>query len=130
MLTSRSGIGAISRNIANGRMLTYLRTLPELSLTIEAVDATDSGAMAALVARQEKPIGGCVLMTLQLVDKLFINQTDDDFNPVVANKLESWKILESVLDLSSLDFVVGFSSVSGLGGIPGQSNYTRYLISI
>jgi hypothetical protein len=106
--------------------LTYLKNLPDFDISVEAADATDKAAMNEVVKRivMERPLGGCILMTLQLEDGLFINLTDREFNEVVKNKVESWHTLEAVCNIGSLDFVVGFSSAAALAGSPGQSNYT------
>lgn len=102
----------------------YLERLPDLSLSLEAVDASDHKATAELVNSLKKPIGGCFLMSLVLSDKSFANQTEDDFEKVFEAKTAAFQNLAHSVDISSFDFFVAFSSVAALLGSAGQSNYT------
>jgi len=105
-----------------------LEQLPDLSLSLEAVDAGDHNATARVIKSIEKPIGGCFLMSLVLSDKAFLNQTEDDFEKVFEAKTTAFRNLEHALDIASLDFFVSFSSVAALFGSAGQSNYTRCVL--
>ncbi|KAF8503015.1 ketoacyl-synt-domain-containing protein [Hysterangium stoloniferum] len=126
VLTSRRGRESLRRTnqTAGLRTVQYLERRPDLSLSLEAVDATDYEATAALIKSLQKPIGGCFLMSLVLSDKSFANQTEDDFEKVFDAKTTAFQNLSHALDINTLDFFVSFSSVAALFGSAGQSNYT------
>ena len=69
------------------------------------------------------PIGGCFLMTLHLIDGLFMAQTEETFHTVAQSKLSVFKAFCSAFDVGSLDFFVSFSSMMAVTGNIGQSNY-------
>ncbi|GJJ10518.1 Type I Iterative PKS [Clathrus columnatus] len=125
VLTSRRGIDTLhsSNQIASLRMVQHLENLPDLKLSLRAVDASNAIATSELIASLQKPIGGCFLMTMVLSDKSFTNQTKEDFEKVFASKTTAFRNLEQAIDINSLDFFVSFSSVAALFGSPGQSNY-------
>lgn len=125
VLTSRRGIETLhsSNQVASLRMVKHLESIPDLSLSLRAVDASDPLATAELVKSLQKPIGGCFLMTMVLSDKSFTNQTKEDFEKVFASKTTAFRNLERATSLDALDFFVSFSSVAALFGSPGQSNY-------
>ncbi|KIJ23410.1 hypothetical protein M422DRAFT_56842 [Sphaerobolus stellatus SS14] len=126
VLTSRRGRETLRRTgqTASLRTLRYLERLPDLSLSLEAVDAGDHEATSNLVKSLEKPIGGVFLMSLVLSDKAFMNQTEDDFEKVFEAKTIAFQNLAHILRIDALDFFVSFSSVAALFGSAGQSNYT------
>ena len=95
----------------------------DLTLKIEASDATSALDMRQLVETIEEPIGGCFLMTLVLSDGFFASQTEDRIRRVVNSKWDSLKTFDSVVPIQTLDFFVSFSSVNALMGRHGQSNY-------
>lgn len=129
-MTSRRGRESLRRTnqTSSLRTVQYLERLPDLSLSLEAVDASDYAATAELIKSLQKPIGGCFLMSLVLSDKSFANQTDDDFERVFEAKTAAFQNLAHAVDISSFDFFVSFSSVAALFGSAGQSNYTRYVV--
>jgi len=126
VLTSRRGRESLRRTnqTAGLRTVQYLERLPDLSLSLEAVDATDYEATAALIKSLHKPLGGCFLMSLVLSDKSFANQTEDDFEKVFEAKTTAFQNLSHAININTLDFFVSFSSVAALFGSAGQSNYT------
>ncbi|KAF8508000.1 hypothetical protein JB92DRAFT_3121331 [Gautieria morchelliformis] len=126
VLTSRRGRGSLrnTNQTASLRTVEYMEWLPDLSLSLEAVDASDYEATARLVQSLQRPIGGCFLMSLVLSDKSFANQTSDDFRKVFAAKTVAFGNLARATDISAFDFFVSFSSVAALFGSAGQSNYT------
>ena len=79
--------------------------------------------MVALLGNLSAPLGGCMLMAALLNDRTFSSHTQETFDVVFPPKVDAFKILERVVDLNSLDFVVTYSSISGLFGNPGQTNY-------
>ena len=105
------------------RMLAYLEGLSDLSLNTAAVDATSEQAMRSLVQGTSAPLGGCMLLSALLNDRIFALHTQETFNIVFPPKVDAFRALESATDLSRLDFVVVLSSISGMFGNPGQTNY-------
>ena len=67
-------------------------------------------------------------MTLALSDGLFVNQSREDFRVVRESKIQSLEAFATVVDIKSLDFFIAFSSVAGLLGTIGQTNYARYVL--
>jgi hypothetical protein len=106
-------------------MLDYLETLPDLNLRVLAVDATSIEAMSAMLKDTKRSIGGCMLMAVTLIDRLFSRQDAASFDAVFAPKVGAMEALQRCLDVSSLDWLVSFSSVSAFFGNAGQTSYAR-----
>ena len=126
VLTSRSGASTLARHgdyIAE-RILVYLQNRHDVTVETLAVDATSPADMAALVSGLKRPLGGCMLLTALLSDSTFASHTEESFERAFPPKLTAFAVLESVVDIPSLDFFIAFSSVTGLFGNPGQTNYT------
>jgi KR domain len=130
VLTSRRGRGSLrnTNQTASLRAVKYMERLPDLALSLEAVDASEYEATARLIRSLQKPIGGCFLMSLVLSDKSFANQTSNDFKKVFAAKTAAFENLARAVDISAFDFFVSFSSVAALFGSAGQSNYTTCVL--
>lgn len=64
-----------------------------------------------------------MLLSVLLNDRLFVSHTQESFERVFPPKVQAFEVLERVLDLNGLDFLVTFSSVSGMFGNAGQTNY-------
>ena len=130
ILTSRSGASSrlLGSDSIASRKLRYLNNRSDLSLRMESCDATDVEATASLIKTIENPLGGCFLMTLALSDGLFVNQSREDFRVVRESKIQSLEAFATVVDIKSLDFFIAFSSVAGLLGTIGQTNYARYVL--
>ncbi|KAI1798467.1 polyketide synthase [Ganoderma leucocontextum] len=124
-LTSRSGPSTLDRagDWVSQRILHHLRTLSDLTLQTPGVDAASEKDMAALLKNVSAPLGGCVLMAALLNDRSFSAHTQDSFDVVFPPKVQAFEVLERVLDINSLDFLITFSSISGVFGNPGQTNY-------
>lgn len=107
--------------------MSYLESLPDLQLLVEAVDATSPIAMRALLASLERPLGGCMILSAAMVDRTFAMQTHESFEASVEAKIGVFHVLEDVLNgkegIEKLEFVVATSSVCGLFGNAGQTNY-------
>ncbi|KAJ7046120.1 putative polyketide synthase [Mycena alexandri] len=125
VLTSRSGEGSLARdrNTPAIRLLAYLRTRPDLKLRLEACDAASPVATAALVRTIEPPLAGCMLLAVIFSDRAFVSHTTDTFYVPFTGKTGALKALEEAVTIPSLDFLVALSSVTGLFGSPGQTNY-------
>lgn len=125
ILTSRNGLESLQRRgdyIAE-RVLKHLQRCTDLSLQVVAADGTSQKEMKDLVDSIKRPLGGCALLAARLSDKMFISQTKESFECAFPPKVEAFHILENVIDIRSLDFFVSFSSISGLFGNAGQTNY-------
>jgi hypothetical protein len=111
------------------RVVEYLLSIPDLILKLEASDATSQESMACLLDTIPIPLGGCMLLSVVLSDRMFAFQNDTDFTKVFAPKTGAYDTLARCIPggLSSLDFFVSFSSVVGLFGNAGQTNYSRFV---
>ncbi|KAL6298494.1 putative polyketide synthase [Sparassis latifolia] len=125
VLTSRSGEKSLQspKNRSPRRLISYLKEQEHLHIRLEAVDATSVAAMQALIASLRRPLGGCMILTAVLSDGLFQHLTESDFSTSFASKSGVLNVMKDTMDIETLDFVVAFSSASGLFGVEGQSNY-------
>ncbi|MEL6677507.1 MAG: SDR family NAD(P)-dependent oxidoreductase, partial [Pseudomonadota bacterium] len=104
------------------------RRLEARGVTVEvrAVDATDKGAMEALleeIAEADVPLRGIVHAAMVLDDALMINQTADRLEAVLSPKVEGARHLDVLTRDHELDHFVLYSSVTTLFGNPGQAGY-------
>lgn len=127
VLTSRSGRKSVAENgsILAKRILSYLETLVDLDLRLEPVDATSTAHMREVVDSLSQPLGGCMLLSVVLADRTFASQTPESFEAPFGPKTRAFRVMEQAMPMDSLDFVITFSSVSGLFGNAGQTNYAR-----
>ncbi|KAJ3873157.1 putative polyketide synthase [Lentinula edodes] len=107
VLTSRSGRQSIDRmsDCLPSRILEYLEGRAQLTLAMEAVDGSDSTAMASFD------------------DRLFFDQDTESFRKSFQSKIGTLDALEKVIDIKKLDFLVSLSSMT-IWGNSGQTNYT------
>lgn len=124
-LTSRSGQSTLDRagDWVSQRILHHLRTLSDLTIQTLAADAASANDMATVLSTLSAPLGGCMLLSVLLNDRLFVSHTQESFERVFPPKVQAFEVLERVVDLNTLDFLVTFSSVSGMFGNAGQTNY-------
>ncbi|KAF8898071.1 hypothetical protein CPB84DRAFT_1748077 [Gymnopilus junonius] len=126
VLTSRSGRKSLdsTSNVVVRRMIKYLEAKDDLRLSLVAVDATDVASTTALLnTLGTTQVGGCIFLTAVLSDGIFRHLTESDFSRVFSAKLDAFAVTKEVFDFQSMDFVVSFTSVSGLFGFGGQTNY-------
>ncbi|KAJ6464059.1 hypothetical protein C8R45DRAFT_1175371 [Mycena sanguinolenta] len=125
ILTSRSGEISLTRdkNTPAIRLLTYLRSIPDLDLRLEACDAASCMATTALVKSASPPLAGCMLMAVVFSDRAYVSHTEESFYIPFEGKERAFLALEQALAIRSLDFLITVSSVTGLFGSPGQTNY-------
>ena len=71
-----------------------------------------------------------MLLSVLLNDRLFVSHTQESFERVFPPKVQAFEVLERVLALNDLDFLVTFSSVSGMFGNAGQTNYATWVTSL
>ncbi|KAI0749993.1 ketoacyl-synt-domain-containing protein [Daedaleopsis nitida] len=125
IMTSRTGPNGLKlkKDFVAQRMLSYLQGRADLHLMLVAVDATSTEDVQLLLRNTPVSLGGCMLLSGLLRDGLFTTQTREVFDSVFSPKVDALRSLEEAIEISSLDFVVSFSSVSALFGNPGQTNY-------
>ncbi|KAJ6449449.1 hypothetical protein C8R45DRAFT_1084229 [Mycena sanguinolenta] len=132
VLTSRRGIESLDPN-ADAMTLAkvaYLESQEDLNITFERCDATSEKEMNYLLDSLSFPIAGCFHMTLVLSNAPFFKQTSDTFRALNDSKLGVFEIFSNKVDVDSLDFFVAFSSISGLLGVLGQTNYASACTSL
>lgn len=105
-----------------------MENLPDLVLRAEAVDALSVDDTARVVKSLERPLGGCMMLSGVLVDRTFTSQSQETFEAPFVPKSHAFQVLEQVISIESLDFIIGFTSISGLLGNAGQTNYARQAI--
>ncbi|KAI1342766.1 hypothetical protein F5Y15DRAFT_428725 [Xylariaceae sp. FL0016] len=73
-------------------------------------------------SRTMPPIKGCINAAMHLEDSIFENMTHEQWRTTIQSKaVTSWNLHELLPD--SLDFFILLSSLSGVYGSAGQSNY-------
>ena len=105
------------------RILRFLQSCKDLTLEAVAVDATSEKDMTAMVNGLKYPIGGCMHLITIYSDGTFASHTQESYDVTFDSKVKSFQVLEKVVDINKLDWLVTFSSVAGLFGNPGQTNY-------
>ncbi|KAI0944350.1 Type I Iterative Polyketide synthase (PKS) [Taiwanofungus camphoratus] len=125
VLTSRSGRNSLIKRgeFYSERILTYLENQPDLLLRTEAVDALSVDGTANLFKSLERPLGGCMMLSGVLADRTFGLQTPETFEAPFIPKVNAFQVVEQVIPINSLDFLISFTSISGLLGNAGQTNY-------
>ncbi|KAJ7200302.1 hypothetical protein GGX14DRAFT_572065 [Mycena pura] len=125
ILTSRRGIASLDpqRDAEVLAKVAYLEGREDLVLRLEKCDATDARMMGILMNSIRVRLAGCFQMTLLLSDGLFLKQTGPNFTAVHDSKVKVFEVFAAAVDVHSLDFYIAFSSISGLIGGVGQSNY-------
>ncbi|KAJ7218352.1 hypothetical protein GGX14DRAFT_356888 [Mycena pura] len=125
VLTSRRGIESLDpiKDAMAMAKVTYLKNQDDCNLRLDKCDATDVSQMNILLHSLPVPIAGCFHMTMVLSDALFFNQTHDTFRRLYDSKLRVFEVFSAHVKIESLDFFVALSSVTGLIGVPGVSNY-------
>ena len=125
ILTSRRGRKFLDTDALEITRLriAYMEKCNDLTIRVEACDATSEPGMRRLIDSIKEPLGGCLLMTLVLSDGLFASQTEDSIRRVVNAKWDSLKTLNMIAPIQTLDFCISLSSINALMGNLGQSNY-------
>ncbi|KAJ7638204.1 putative polyketide synthase [Roridomyces roridus] len=125
VVTSRSGRGTLAqdKNLIARRIFRYLEDLEYLDIDLQAVDGSSADSMRALFGSITRPLGGCLILSGILRDGLFPTLGDDEFTSVAASKTGVLKTLQHTIDVSRLEFLIAFSSVTSIVGTGGQTNY-------
>ncbi len=119
----------LSRRGPNARLETWLAPLRQQGATIwvEAVDVADADAVARLLDRVQQhlpPLKGILHGAGVLADGFLIHQTPEQFQRVMAAKLQGAWNLHQLTQSLDLDWFVLFSSIASQLGSPGQGNYS------
>ncbi|KAK2606646.1 hypothetical protein N8I77_005380 [Diaporthe amygdali] len=91
-----------------------------------ALDISDRMALDKVyseICNTMPPIAGVANAAMVLSDKVFENTTLDNFNAVLAPKVQGSKNLDDLFFSAELEFFVLFSSIASVVGSKGQSNY-------
>ena len=107
------------------RTLSALQSLPDLDLQLIAADATSTDDMRKVVRSLEIELGGCMLLSVVLVDRPFVHQTRDSYDAAFDPKTVAFETLQAVTSVEQMEFCMAFTSVSGFFGNAGQTNYAR-----
>ncbi|RHZ63238.1 uncharacterized protein CDV56_108187 [Aspergillus thermomutatus] len=97
------------------------------TVQIMKLDVTDLGAVDRFkidLAGRLPPVGGVVNGAMVLSDGLFADMTIEDFTKVMRPKVTGSYNLNLIFNDPDLEFFVMFSSLTGVPGNKGQSNYT------
>ncbi|RSL99901.1 hypothetical protein CEP52_009431 [Fusarium oligoseptatum] len=116
----------ISRSIDSKRQ-EYVDKLRQLGVTVEVLkcDVSDALALKPLLedAKQRlPPIKGVINCGMNLKDGIIENMTADRWNDALRPKVQATLNLDLLLK-AQLDFFICLSSVAGIVGSRGQSNY-------
>ncbi len=90
------------------------------------VDVRDSVALSAALAGVRAdwgPVTGIVHGAGVLADKLIADKTDEQFEAVLATKVDGLRALLAATEADPLDVIILFSSVAAVFGNAGQSDY-------
>ena len=120
VLTGRAPLDA-----TKDALLTELRELGAHA-SYAAVDVSDRAAVDALVARiraEHGRLDGILHSAGILRDSFVLKKSEEDFAAVLAPKVAGLVNLDDATREDELDFVVAFSSVAGVLGNVGQSDY-------
>ncbi|KAI0505428.1 hypothetical protein F5B22DRAFT_524155 [Xylaria bambusicola] len=118
----------LSRSAGNGQHdMDFVREIESMGCTIQLVrgDVTNADDVARAVNGTVAPLKGIVQMSMVLRDRMFDNMSFDDWNAVTQPKVQGTWNLHNITSAKGLDldFFLLFSSLSGVIGQVGQSNY-------
>jgi NAD(P)-dependent dehydrogenase (short-subunit alcohol dehydrogenase family) len=88
-----------------------------------SVDITDSDALRSALEPVSDQVTGILHGAGALADRLIESKTNDDFERVVATKVDGLANLLTCVPVGQLRHLVLFSSVAALYGNPGQADY-------
>ncbi|KUJ07891.1 reducing type I polyketide synthase [Mollisia scopiformis] len=114
------------QNAEGGRMISELRLL-EIDVQHASCDISDlaslqSSVQTAMTTRAMPRIEGCFQASMVLNDRPFSTMQYSEWNAAIRPKVHgSWNLHKTLPN--QMDFFVMLSSVTGIVGNPGQSNY-------
>jgi len=103
----------------------YFKELETMGCSVQAFSGSVSvlADVENVVKNATMPIGGVMQMSMVLRDQAFAKMSIDEWNAAVSPKVEGTWNLHKALEKETLDFLILFSSFSGLVGQWGQVNY-------
>ncbi|KAL2678957.1 hypothetical protein Neosp_009711 [[Neocosmospora] mangrovei] len=121
-----SNLVFISRSVDTERQ-EYVNKLRQLGVTVEVLtcDVSDALTLKPLlenVSKRLPPIKGVINCAMNLKDGIIENMTADRWNDALRPKVQATLNLDRLLN-TQLDFFICLSSVAGIVGSRGQSNY-------
>ncbi|KAJ4346503.1 uncharacterized protein N0V89_010432 [Didymosphaeria variabile] len=75
------------------------------------------------IAQAERPIAGVIQLSMVLKDQNFLKMTHEEWETPLSSKVHGTWTLHNAFQDTELDFFLLFSSLSGIVGQWGQSNY-------
>lgn len=112
---------------SNAELVSFVRGLEDQGATVYCpkCDIADPESLAAVIAYSTAnmpPIKGCIQAAMELRDAVFENVDYDAWCASLRPKIQgSWNLHEQLP--RDLDFFILFSSIAGIVGSQGQSNY-------
>ncbi|PTB42734.1 hypothetical protein M441DRAFT_166252 [Trichoderma asperellum CBS 433.97] len=118
----------LSRSAGSGEHdADFVREIESMGCTVQLVkgDVTNAGDVTRAVDGVLAPLKGIVQMSMVLRDQMFDGMSIEDWNAVTKPKVQgTWNLHNATLSKGiDLDFFLLFSSLSGIVGQVGQSNY-------
>ncbi|KAH7372241.1 putative polyketide synthase [Pyrenochaeta sp. MPI-SDFR-AT-0127] len=105
----------------------FVNELESMGCTVKLVqgDVTKPEDVERAIAEAGYPLAGVIQMSMVLRDQNFTKMTFDEWSAATRPKVQgTWNLHNATLSVAAnLDFMVLFSSLSGIIGQPGQSNY-------
>ncbi|KAI0900051.1 fatty acid synthase S-acetyltransferase [Annulohypoxylon nitens] len=105
----------------------FVNELKSMNCGVKLVkgDVTNLEDVAKAISSASHPLKGIIQMSMVLRDQNFEAMTFEEWNLVVAPKVQgTWNLHNATVTAGvDLDFFVLFSSLSGIIGQPGQANY-------
>ncbi|KAH8166023.1 hypothetical protein CIB48_g2204 [Xylaria polymorpha] len=104
---------------------TLIQALEGSGCTVDVVmgSVTEADSVFRAVGQARRPIAGVIQLSMVLRDHLFTEMPFEDWEAVIAPKVQGTWNLHNALSDQPLDFFVLFSSFAGLIGQRGQANY-------
>ncbi|KAJ7572119.1 hypothetical protein C8J56DRAFT_993487 [Mycena floridula] len=123
-LTSRLGRKSLlNATTIVRRIFAYLDQQSDLHLQYEVANGASESEMRSLVDHLSPPPTACFILTGVLYDGPFATRDVEQFEQSFSSKVTVLETLRKTINLSSLDFIVAFSSVAGFFGNANQSPY-------
>ncbi|KAJ3555005.1 hypothetical protein NM688_g2810 [Phlebia brevispora] len=125
VLSSPSGREELAKSASPlpGRLLSFLETASDLSLSTVALDATSANDVKALISKLPSSLGGVFINSSAGESHEFAAHNEATFEAAFQQTIGTLESLEQATSIDALDFLVAFSSVSGTFGAAGQTSY-------
>lgn len=123
--TSPSGREEVTKSASSipRRLLSFLESIPDLSLETVALDAVSSTDLQSLIARSSRPLGGCMIISAPGASQPFSAHSEETFEASFPQTVGAFETLEQTISIEGLDFLITFSTIAGTFGAAGQTSY-------